>query len=197
MNPAVTLTFWWLGKVKPWDAVFYITAQFVGGALGVVLVSTSLGNIFAHPTVNYVVTQPGSTGVWIALLAEVLISCLLMLVVLNSSNSPRLTRFTGIFAGILVALYIAFEAPYSGMSINPARTVASAVVSGIWTAWWIYFIAPVLGMFLALELYRLGGLSRVQCAKLNHDPRRRCIFCGHPGEVHSSVPLTPLRSKPV
>ena len=34
-NPAVTLTFWRLGKVKNWDAVFYIVAQFIGGIAGV------------------------------------------------------------------------------------------------------------------------------------------------------------------
>jgi aquaporin Z len=81
-----------------------------------------------------------------------------------------------------VFLYIAFESPLSGMSINPARTVASAWPSGVWTAGWIYFVAPIGGMLLAVEIYRaLRKGAQVACAKWNHDPRHRCIFCGHPG----------------
>ena len=55
-------------------------------------------------------------------------------VVLIASNTPRLARLTGFFAGALIAIYIALEAPLSGMSMNPARTFASAVPSGNWTA---------------------------------------------------------------
>jgi aquaporin Z len=107
----------------------------------------------------------------------------MMFMVLWSSNTPRLARFTGLFAGMLVFLYITFEAPYSGMSINPARTVASALPSGIWTASWLYFAAPIFGMFLAAETYSATvGLNQVTCAKLNHQTDRRCIFCGFTGK---------------
>ena len=105
----------------------------------------------------------------------------MMLMVLYATNTPKLARYTGIFAGSLVALYITFEAPLSGMSINPARTIASALPSGIWTAAWMYFVAPVGGMLLAGEIYwGLHKGARIACAKWNHDIRHRCIFCGHP-----------------
>src|SRR5262245_44772753 len=54
MNPAFTLTFFRLGKVAPWDAVFYIAAQFAGGVLGVLAVVSVAGGSMAHPSVNYV-----------------------------------------------------------------------------------------------------------------------------------------------
>src|SRR4051794_39199246 len=114
MNPATTLTFLRLGKVQPWDAAFYIAAQFVGGILGVGLSQKLLGSIIAHPSVSYVVTVPGAAGVVIAFLAEAVISWGLMFIVLWSSNTPRLSRYTGLFAGALVFLYITFEAPFSG-----------------------------------------------------------------------------------
>jgi len=86
------------------------------------------------------------------------------------------------FAGLLVMTYISIEAPISGMSMNPARTLGSAFSAANWTAIWIYFTAPPLGMLLAAELYvRPRGPARVLCAKLHHDNRERCIFrCNYP-----------------
>jgi len=182
MNPAVTWTFFRLGKVKSWDALFYTIFQMLGGIGGVLLVKLALGHIFTDVPVRYVITVPGKAGVGAAFIAEMVIACGMMLMVLFTTNTPKLARFTGLFGGALVFLYITFEAPCSGMSINPARTLASAAPSGIWTAAWIYFVAPVGGMLLAVELYqalRRGAL--IACAKWNHDMRHRCIFCGHPG----------------
>ncbi|NUO78536.1 aquaporin [candidate division KSB1 bacterium] len=177
-NPAVTLTFLRLGKVAPWDAVCYIIAQFVGGVSGVMLSAIVLGEIIAHPTVNYVATIPGKDGVFIAFVAEIAITFILMSVVLMVSNTERIAKYTGVFAGALVAMFITFEAPFSGMSMNPARTLASALPGQIWNALWVYFTAPVLGMLLASSVYlSLKGRKRVACAKLHHQNKKRCIFC--------------------
>jgi aquaporin Z len=136
----------------------------------------------AHPAVNYVVTVPGNDGPAIAFLAEVMISFGLMLTVLFVSNHRRLAPVTGLFAGCLVAAYISLEAPLSGMSMNPARTFASAVPAGIWTAFWVYLIAPLLGMLFAAEVYvRTKSLQQIYCAKLHHQNAKRCIFrCNYP-----------------
>jgi aquaporin Z len=181
INPAVTLTFWRLGKVATWDAIFYVAAQFTGGLLGVLALARLLGAAFAEPPVAYVATMPGPGGVTVALVAEVVISFGLMSIVLFATNTPRLMRFTGLFAGLLVATYITFEAPLSGMSMNPARTLASALPGGLWHALWIYFVGPIGGMLLAVEAYRLiRRTPEVICAKLNHHTHQRCIFyCGY------------------
>src|SRR5438034_10737270 len=88
-NPAVTLTFWRLGKVKNWDAVFYIIAQFIGGIAGVFIVALVARAMLSHPAVNYVATVPGPHGVAIAFIAELIIAFILMTVVLNVSNTPH------------------------------------------------------------------------------------------------------------
>ena len=187
MNPATTLTFLRLGKVMPWDAAFYIAAQFTGGVSGVLLSKLILRGIIAHPAVSYVTTVPGPAGVGVAFVAEAAIACGMMLMVLFVSNTPALARFTGLFAGTLVFLYITFEAPLSGMSINPARTAASALPSGVWTAAWIYFTAPILGMFLAAQIHcAIRGRSPLACPKYHHGTNQRCIFCGHPGALRSA-----------
>ena len=107
-----------------------------------------------------------------------------------------------------MALYITFEAPLSGMSMNPARTVASALPAHVWTGVWIYFIAPPLGMLLAAEVYLLWrGQGSVLCCKLHHENDSRCIFrcryhscasvrvkgeeCRVKGRCHDSMPLPP------
>jgi aquaporin Z len=174
-NPAVTLTFWRLGKVKGWDTIFYIVAQFIGGILGVMIVAFFIRDALADRAVNFVATLPGPHGMAIAFVAEFLIAFLLMAVVLEVSNTPHLSRYTGIFAGCLVAIYITFEAPFSGMSMNPARTFGSAYTAHLWVGLWIYFTAPVLAMQLAATVY-LRSQRKVYCAKFHHHNHERCIF---------------------
>lgn len=177
INPAVTLTFWRLGKIKNADALFYVLFQFIGASAGVVLSLLILGKYVSAPEVNFAVTIPGKNVIAIAFAAEFLISFLMMTTVLVTSNHRKLSRYTPFFAGTLVAVYIALESPISGMSMNPARTFGSAVVADVWQAWWIYFTAPPLGMLLAAELFvRTQGAHRVFCAKLNHHSKARCIF---------------------
>jgi len=186
INPSVTFTFFRLGKVRAWDAAFYIIAQFMGAAAGVLIAHLILGKIASHPHVNYAATFPGMDGVVIAFLAEVVISFILMTVILHVSNTPAIARYTGIFAGILVATYITFEAPLSGMSMNPARSLGSSLFAGNHSGLWIYFTAPLFGMLLAAEAYvRMKGAAAVSCAKLHHQNDRRCIHCGFPGVVKS------------
>jgi aquaporin Z len=185
MNPATTLTFWRLGKVMPWDACFYIAAQFVGGVIGVFLAKLVLGSVLAHPSVNYVTTVPGASGVVVAFAAEAIIACGMMTMVLLVTNYAKLAPYTGLFAGLLVFLYITVEAPLSGMSMNPARTVASAVPSGIWTSGWLYFLAPMLGMLLAAQIYRATHTPAPSaCPKFHHGTKQRCIFCGQKEQLN-------------
>ncbi len=180
MNPAMTLTFWSLGKVKAQDALCYMAAQFVGGVLGVLVVIGLLGDRFAAPPVLFAVTVPGDAGPTRAFMAEFAISAVLVFTVLWVSNTKRVARLTGLTAGILVAMYIAIEAPISGMSMNPARSLASALPGSVWDHLWIYFIAPPAGMLTGAFVYRaLRTASRIDCAKLDHPPTQRCIHCGY------------------
>jgi aquaporin Z len=180
MNPAVTLTFFRLGKIAPRDAIAYIGAQFLGAVTGIALASLALSRWIADPAVNYVVTAPGIFGYPGAFAAEAAISFVMMFVVLSASNERRLAPYTGAIVAVLVATFITLEAPVSGMSMNPARSLGPDVVGDTWRGLWIYFTAPPLGMLAAAEAFvRIRGQLSIRCAKLHHD-HGPCIFnCGY------------------
>ena len=194
MNPATTLTFLLLGKVAREDALFYVLLQFAGAAVGVALCRLVLRDGLTHAAVNCVITEPGPRGRGVAWAAEFAISFAMMLTVLIVNNDARLTAYTGWFAGGLVALYITFAAPLSGMSLNPARTFGSAIVARRWRAFWVYLTAPIVGMVMAAGAYGvLPGHPRVYCAKLDHGTDQRCIFdcefhhCRSAANLHSET----------
>ncbi len=186
-NPAITLSYFRLHKIARWDAVFYVTFQFMGGVLGVAVAAVFFGSTLAKPAVEYAVTVPGRYGTAAAFFAELFMSALLMGVVLWMTNRPSLAAYTSYSVGVLIALYVLFFVPVSGFSINPARTMGSAVFAGVWTAEWLYFIAPLLGMLVSAEIYlRWCGADRILCAKLHPDRRYRCPFlCSFPGHRHA------------
>lgn len=154
LNPAVTLSFLRLKKISNQDAFFYIMFQFIGGYLGVLLFKILLYSYTSSTWVNYAVTIPGPLGWFGAMLLEALLAFTLFMTILFASNNQKFASLTGVFAGIWLAIFITFEAPFSGMSINPARTFASALPANIWTHVWIYFASPVAGMLLAAEVYK-------------------------------------------
>jgi aquaporin Z len=188
INPVVTLTFYRLGKINGVDATFYAIAQFAGAAAGVVLAWLLLGHLLSANEVNFVTTVPGMWGLAAAFAGEFIIALLMMTMVLNTGNHRKLHIYTPYLAGLLVAIYITFESPISGMSMNPARTFGSAIVADTWTAWWIYFTAPSLAMLGAAEVFvRTRGLRAVLCAKFDHTGVAACIFNCQFGEIETKA----------
>jgi aquaporin Z len=177
INPAMTFAFYRLGKIAPWDALFYGVAQFSGATSGVALATFLLRGAPGDGAVRYGVTTPGVYGAAVAFGAEVAISFILMITVLLVTNHERLVRYTPYFVGSLYAVNITFETPLSGMSMNPARTFGPAAYGGYWHTLWIYFIAPTLGMIAAAAVFlRARQGAPPYCAKLHHADNKRCIF---------------------
>jgi aquaporin Z len=175
MNPALVLCFLRLGKLSVADAIGYIAAEFVGSVGGVLLAVLLLPGWVGDPAVNYVATTP-SGGVGPAFVVESALAFVLVTVVMMVNRSPRFAPYAGSCAAVLVALFISFAAPISGMSINPARTFGSAVWAHLWEGFWIYVSAPLLGMLAGAELqHRLTTRHERLCGKLNHDETIRCF----------------------
>lgn len=153
INPAVTITFLRLNKICPWDAMFYVIFQFIGGTLSVYIMALLMGNVLTEPPVNYAVTAPGKAGVLPAALTEFVIANIMMAMVLFTSGNNKLKNYTRIIAGCFVCMYVIFAGPVSGFGMNPARSFASAFPAHNYTAFWIYMIVPFAGMLTASELY--------------------------------------------
>ncbi len=180
-NPSITLSYLLLGKIHRVDASGYILGQFFGGLAGVLLSALLLGHtVIASAAVNYAVTVPGRQGVPAAFAAEFGMSAVLMATVLGLSNHPRLAAVTPFVVGALISLYVLLFAPISGFSLNPARTLGSAIPAHTYTALWIYFTAPPIAMVgSALLFLRSFGPARIHCAKLFHDVHYPCPFFCH------------------
>ena len=154
INPAVTLAQLYLGNITPLNTLFYIIFQFVGGLVGVLIMSNLMGEVLTASPVRYVPTVPGEgISTFEAAGCELLIGFVMMTMVLNVSKSP-LRKFTRVFAACLVTVYVYFAGPISGFGMNPARSFASAFPSNNYTSFWIYLFCPVISMFTAAWLYK-------------------------------------------
>lgn len=166
INPAVTLSFLRAGKMCPWDAMFFILFQILGGVIAVYAMQLVLGRILTNPPVSSVVTVPGKYGQLPALITEFVIAFITMWMVLYTAEHKKLKKYTRIFAGCLVCTWVIVAGPISGFGMNPARSFASALPANTWTGFWIYLFAPLSGMlsatetFLSLENYRNGKIKR-------------------------------------
>jgi aquaporin Z len=173
LNPAVTLAFWLLGKITARSAMFYVAAQIAGGLTGAALVLALWGEWATNVHVG--ATVPKAGGPFVALVAETAMVFLLVGVILTFVDRPRLMALTGVAAGTLVAVFVFVEAPVSGASLNPARTLGPAVVGGTFTDLWVYLVGPPLGALLVALLYR-HRRSTVACGKLFHTDTVDCRF---------------------
>ena len=155
INPAITLAFWQLGRIRRADALWYGLAQLAGGVSTTVLLKALLMPYYAHPSFHFGTTRPGPDGAGIAFIVEFVISFGLMLVLLLALRSARFKKAAGWLVGALLVVYVIWESPYSGMSLNPFRSLASAVAAGELDHIWVYLLAPPAAMWLAARLFQL------------------------------------------
>ena len=149
LNPAVTVAFAAAGLFPFASVLLYLAAQ-ISGAL---LASLTLHFLFPqNPTLG--ATLPAGLPMQ-SFVLEIILSGLLMFVILNVSHGSKEKGITaGIVVGSVIALEALFAGPICGASMNPARSLGPAIVSGHLEHLWIYLAAPVLGMLLAIPLYR-------------------------------------------
>jgi len=154
-NPAVTLGFWQLGHIRTADALWYVLAQFAGALAAGFAMSILLRPWFSYPSVRHNLTRPldGEYGWALALGAEMVIAACFLFTILTALHSPRLKQWSSVFAGSLIAFFIVFESPISGMSLNPARSTGTAVAAQLGPGLWLYFVGPLAAMWGTAVLF--------------------------------------------
>jgi aquaporin Z len=175
INPVVTLAFWLMGKMRGSHAVGYILAQLAGAVLGAVplLAWGQVGR-----SINFGATQPGSGyGPWLAMLGETATTFALIGGLFFFLRHPHIRNFTPAIFPFLYATMVFLEAPISGTSTNPARSLGPAVISGAWRDWWVYWLGPLVGTLIGVAVYKFSWLREleIEVAKLyhfEHDPHR-------------------------
>jgi aquaporin Z len=173
INPVVTLAFWLRGKLKGSHAVGYVVAQLAGAVLGAIplLLWGRMGR-----DVQFGATVPGPAyGPTVAMAGETAATAALVVSLFFFLSRRRIRHFTPLLFPFLYAVMVYLEAPLSGTSTNPARSLGPAVISGDWQGWWVYWIGPALGTLLAVGAHGMGwlGCFEVEVAKLfhfHHDP---------------------------
>ncbi|MGI4750798.1 MAG: MIP/aquaporin family protein [Janthinobacterium lividum] len=159
-NPIITWAFFRIKKISFANLCAYLTAQFLGAIVAVLLLNLTLGKLFQHPLISYSLTKPKpGHSLGASFIAEFIISFIFVITTLFVLSSKKLEKYNALIAGILIALFLIIELPYSGMSMNPARSFASALVAWKWKELWIYFVSPIIAMLLATELFLLWQRS--------------------------------------
>ena len=168
INPVVTLAFWSQGKIASSHAAGYILFQLLGGIIGA-LPLYWWGK--TGSSIYYGATFPGDGySVWAALSGEFLTTFTMVLLLFLFVGSKKLRNFTPLIFPVLYAIMVFIEAPISGTSTNPARTLGPSVISAYWSGWWIYWIGPVTGALAAAKVYNLSMFKKfeIEVAKLYH-----------------------------
>jgi aquaporin Z len=168
INPVVSLSFWLEGKMGGLHAAGYVVAQLLGGILGA-LPLLAWGAMGA--SVHFGATLPGNSfGPLEAMAGEVVTTFMLVLLLFIILGHARLRRFTPLLFPFLYAVMVFLEAPVSGTSTNPARSLGPMVVSGDWHSWWVYYAGPVVGALAAVVIRRHRWLKRfeIEVSKLYH-----------------------------
>ncbi len=150
LNPAVTIGFVLAGRFEKKEVLPYIGSQIAGAFF-----ATFILKILFPLNQNLGATLPLGTHIQ-SFILEIILTFFLMLVILNVSQSSKETGlFAGIAIGGTVLLEAMFAGPICGASMNPARSLSPAIVSGNIAGLWIYVSAPILGVILAVLVWKV------------------------------------------
>lgn len=167
INPAVTVGALLARRINGRKATAYVCAQVVGAILGAALIlMIARGAPAGFPAAGlapngYGAHSPAGYSLLAGFVAETILTMLLVFTVLGSTDVKAPVGFAGIAIGLVLTVIHLVAIPITNASVNPARSIASAVFVGGWAIeqLWLFIVAPLLGASLAAVLYRLIRIS--------------------------------------
>ncbi len=158
-NPAVTLSLVLAGKFSAKKSIEHIAAQIVGATIASIVLylifpkNATLGS-----------TLPTESP-WISAVIEIAISFALMASIALTEILQIKSRFyVALIIGFVVFILAYWAGPLTGASMNPARSIGPAIISGHTEYLFLYLLAPIIGMLLAVPLYRFKRTNSKQSA---------------------------------
>ena len=154
VNPAVTLGLAATNKFS-WQYVpIYIGAQLVGAIVGAIAVWICYGEAAREAAALAATFPTEGVGDIRALLAEILVTFILVFVIISVATDERAPAGVAPLAvGFALACGVFIAGPITGGSLNPARTLGPMIVAGQFTALWVYIVGPIVGAVLAALVY--------------------------------------------
>ena len=153
INPAVSLGMALTKRISWFDFFEYVIAQILGAITGAAILGVILQDYSALGANTYNGT---GTTVWIALLVEIILTFVFVLTVLEVTEKKENGHATGIIIGLTLTLVHLFGIPFTGTSVNPARSIGPALLQGglAINQLWVFILAPLVGAMLASLFYR-------------------------------------------
>lgn len=165
INPAVSLGCLLSKRMTGKEFGIYVVAQVIGGVIGAIAMFgiAAMGNVtLLGDACN--AALDGSVGGYIgAILVEIILTCIFVYVILNVTDEKNTGagKKAGIIIGLTLALVHLVGIGFTGTSVNPARSIATAVGSAIFTGStaalsqiWVFIVAPLIGGALAALIYK-------------------------------------------
>jgi aquaporin Z len=165
LNPAVSIGLWMAGRFSADKLVSYIIAQVLGGIVaGGVLYLIASGNADFNVAAGFASNgydehSPGHYSLLAALVTEVVMTMMFLLIILGATDSRAPQGFAPIAIGLGLTLIHLISIPVTNTSVNPARSLATAVYVGDWALaqLWLFWLAPIIGALLGALVYGYLG----------------------------------------
>ncbi len=172
INPAVTIAMWANKRTETKDVPFYLIGQIVGATLGSVILwgiiesGDQLGegslskvfreDLFSGASNGWANHSPGGFAFGAMVIAEVVFTCLFVLVILGTTRNSAIAGFAGIPIGLMLTLVHLISIPIDNTSVNPARSFATAIFADSWALeqLWAFIVFPIIGALLAVGIWR-------------------------------------------
>ena len=161
INPAITLGCLLSKRISGKDAVIYVVFQVIGAVIGsaILFALTSYDQAQAGGTLTGA-NSCGAHGLVAGLIAEIVLTCIFVLVVLGATDEKKgAGNFAGLAIGLSLILIHLVGIHYTGTSVNPARSIGPAIFQGgqALSELWVFIVGPFAGAAIAAGIWKIIG----------------------------------------
>jgi aquaporin Z len=158
INPAVSFAMWLTGKLNGKDFIGYLVAQFIGATVGAALLVLFFGSNKSLGTNGYGTASALGVSAGVAFVVEMVLTYVFVTAILGVTSKREYSPVAGLVIGLTLTLVHILGIPFTGTSVNPARSFGPAVMSGFgslaFQQLWVFIVAPLLGAGIAAFVYK-------------------------------------------